>query len=156
MEHETGLWNKIKNLIPERTKSPKLRVDNIVHDNDSIATVIYSDKYRADFVGYKKGSGYGIEGLKSMTLHDQNNSEIFRYNGRLHVYGPQEDEERIVTISEGYTQQQIADYWRVTSSYLEQKYKRQPNLRLPWKIIHMEGQRHLSNLEAGTVKSLTD
>lgn len=79
--------------------------------------VEFSDGQRAAFVGYRDSPIHGIDGLRSLTLYNAGNRSICMIEGEKHHAGPMPDEGKIRFLAEGWSQQQVAAYWRSACTY---------------------------------------
>jgi hypothetical protein len=108
-----------------------------VETNGDDVIVSFTDGCKATFVPY---GGFQVEGLRHFHLK-QGNTVICSYNSRLYRSGSKEDEYRIKTLREGYTQQQVAAYWGTARDYLRKEYFEKPDneqdehLRYPWILV---------------------
>lgn len=89
-----------------------------VRANSDMVMVDFQDGHRAVFSPYTHGFGYQIEGMREFELLDREETKVCEYNGRLYRVGPAEDEFKLVLLSEGYTQQGVAAYWRSATSHI--------------------------------------
>ncbi len=120
----------------------------------------FDDQLETVFVPYTHGVGYQIEGLRSFELRTINGTTLFKYNARLYRCGPQEDENKIVTMGIDWTQQKAALYWRKSKEYVTKLFnphgtydKTNKNYWYHWKVL-TEGVFDLIHLEKNECKML--
>ena len=84
--------------------------------------VEFNDGNQAVFEPYRHGFGYQIEGLRTFILMNKNGDIICKVNVRLYYAGPQNDENKIVSIIAGMTQQKVAEYWEMARQFISSKF----------------------------------
>ena len=117
-------------------------IKNIYSQGDQVI-VEYFDGHEAIFEPYFYDYGHQCKDLRSFTLINKGKKEVFLYHSRLYRGNPRRDEHKIVYIDSGYSQKDVAKYWRSVISYLSWKYSKNPQkqneLWWPWRLICGEG-----------------
>jgi len=125
-----------------------------VYTYGDIVHVVFTDNHTAVFEPYTHGYGYQVEGLRRFHLK-QGTTIVCTFNGRLYRSGPRDDEDQLVKLASGYTQQQAASYWEAARKYLNKEYfeksekKREQRLWYPWMLVCTEGGQYFHQLMEG-------
>jgi hypothetical protein len=136
----------------------RIQVQSVYTSGDDVA-VTFTDGFKARYEPYTHGFGYQVEGLRRFHLQSATKN-VCEYNGRLYRAGPQSNEHKIVTLAEGWTQQQVAAYWQAAREYLNKEYfekpdkKRDEKLWYPWMLVCTEGGSDRQRLADGVAEFL--
>ncbi len=139
----------------------KIAISNIKVVGEDVV-IEFEDGHRAVFMPYRHGFGYQVEGLMHFTLFNRDD-KVFEWHGRLYRAGPAAGEHRIAFVSDDYTQESVAAYWRVAKTHIHDEYFKKPfdadtehpeELWYPWKVVCTEGGFDLQKLEGGDAEFL--
>lgn len=122
--------------------------------------VEFKDGNQTIFEPYRHGFGFQIEGLRTFTLTNKKGDVICKVNARLYYSGPQDDEYKIVSMTDGLTQKKVAEYWETARQFISSKFypKGRDNYEIKdetyWyheRVAH-EGYFYLQRLKEGKMK----
>lgn len=132
-----------------------------IWQEDMFAIVEFQDGTLAYFEAYSEKEG-SWDGLRGLTFFTMPTSMVFKYKGYEGQIGlPGRNERTILSMSDGYTQERVAEYWQAARDYLNREYdghkpdfEKPRALGFPYQLICNYGNWELSKFKTGTARSL--